>query len=61
MAKNRNTFEKRRREMERKRKADEKRERRHARRKRGDEPDEIATTSEQEVEERDLRSESLNE
>ena len=40
MAKNTNTFEKRRREMEKKRKADEKRERRHARGKGGDKPEE---------------------
>jgi hypothetical protein len=40
MAKNTNTFEKRRREMEKKRKADEKRERRHARRKGDDKPEE---------------------
>ena len=39
MAKNKNTFEKRRKEIEKKRKADEKRERRHARNKRGDEPE----------------------
>ena len=39
-AKNTNTFEKRRREMEKKRKADEKRERRHARGKSGDKPEE---------------------
>ena len=40
MAKNANTFEKRHREMEKKRKADEKRERRHARGKGGDKPEE---------------------
>jgi hypothetical protein len=40
MARNTNTFEKRRREMEKKRKADEKRERRHARGKVSDIPEE---------------------
>ena len=50
MAKNKNTFEKRRRELEKKRKADEKRERRHTRMQSGSEQEETAVPSEHEVE-----------
>ena len=46
MAKNKNTYEKRRKEMERKRKADEKRERRAMRRAHGNDPEAPAVPAE---------------